>query len=170
VDIKSFVRDVPDFPKPGILFRDITPLLASPPEFAEAIRKMAAQWAFEHIQAIAALDARGFVFGTALAMHIRLPLVLIRKKDKLPGATFSQSYDLEYGSSTIEMSVGAVDRGNRVLVVDDLLATGGTAKAACSLIKKAGGTVVGCAFVIELTDLPGRQVLQGVTVKSLAQY
>jgi adenine phosphoribosyltransferase len=169
VDLKQYIRAVPDFPKPGILFRDITPLLLSPYAFKETIEQMAVQWEGKS-DMIAALDARGFVFGSALALKLGLPLVLVRKKGKLPGKTIGVSYGLEYGKDSIEICADTLPESGRVLVVDDLLATGGTAKAACDLLLRAGLTVSGCAFVIELTDLPGRNVLLGHEVKSVLAY
>ncbi len=169
LDIKSFVRDVPDFPKPGILFRDITTLLASPEAFEEVVSRMALEWEGK-IDAIAALDARGFIFGAPLALKLKLPLILIRKKGKLSGKTIGMSYGLEYGKDSIELSVDTLPKSDRALVVDDLLATGGTAAAACSLLEKAGLEVAGCAFVIELSDLPGKKALAGRTVTSVISY
>jgi adenine phosphoribosyltransferase len=169
LDLKSFVRDVPDFPKPGILFRDITPLLSSPSAFEETVDLMAEEWEGK-VDAIAALDARGFVFGAPLALKLKLPLILVRKKGKLPGKTIGISYGLEYGKDSVEVSVDTLPKSGRVLVVDDLLATGGTANAACSLLEKAGLEVAGCAFVIELLELSGKEVLAGRKTTSVISY
>ncbi len=169
LDLKSFVRDVSDFPKPGILFRDITTLLASPEAFEEVVNRIALEWEGK-IDVIAALDARGFIFGAPLALKLKLPLILVRKKGKLPGKTVGVSYGLEYGKDSIELSVDTLPKSGRVLVVDDLLATGGTAVAACSLLEKAGLEVAGCAFVIELSDLPGKAALVGRKVTSVISY
>ncbi len=173
--LKLLIRDVPDFPRPGILFRDITPLLLSPDAFNATVDAMVAEWAGK-TDMIAALDARGFIFGTALARELRLPLILVRKKGKLPGKTESASYGLEYGKDIIEVCTDTLPANGRVLVVDDLLATGGTAGAACSLLEKVGLTVAGCAFVVELANLPGlpaepgRKALLGRTVTSVVSY
>lgn len=169
IDLTEYVRPVPDFPKPGILFRDITPLLASPEAFAAAVKAMAEAWEGK-IDAVAALDARGFVFGSALALSLGLPLILVRKKGKLPGKTERLSYGLEYGTDTLEIAVETLPKVSAALVVDDLLATGGTAKAACELLEKAGVGVAGCAFAIELTGLPGRKALSGRAVRSILSY
>ena len=169
IDLKSFVRAVPDFPKPGILFRDITPLLACPEAFEEMVGIMAAEWDGK-ADMIAALDARGFVFGAAMAMKMKLPLVLVRKKGKLPGKTIGVSYGLEYGKDSIEVSIDTLPKSGKALVVDDLLATGGTAKAACELLEKAGLEIAGCAFAIELSDLPGRKALEGRNITSVLSY
>ncbi len=167
--IRRLIKDVPDFPKKGILFRDITPLLKDPDALRDVVEHMAAAW-WERVDAIAALDARGFIFGTALAFHMELPLILVRKKGKLPRKTESISYGLEYGKDTLEIHTDAIRIGMRVLVVDDLLATGGTAKATCTLIERLGGEVAGCAFVVEVTGLGGRQVLANYDIYSRVVY
>jgi adenine phosphoribosyltransferase len=169
-EVLSLIRPVPDFPKPGIIFRDITPLLAAPEAFATVVDELTEHALAQRITSIAALDARGFIFGTAVAYNTRLPLAIIRKKGKLPGACHSVSYDLEYGSAVLEISKDAFEPGARVLVVDDLLATGGTAKAACELIERAGGIVKLCLFVIELSGLGGREKLAGYPIQSLITY
>jgi adenine phosphoribosyltransferase len=169
MDIKKFIRDVADFPKKGIMFRDITPLLKNPAALKEVLQETKSAWEGS-VDAIAALDARGFIFGGALAVEMNLPLVLLRKKGKLPGETVSVSYDLEYGTATLEAQTDSFTPGARVLVVDDLLATGGTAAAACSLIEKLGARVTGCSFVIELDGLGGRELLSAYTVRSLVRY
>jgi len=170
MDLKSFIRDVPDFPKPGILFKDITPLLADPAAFASSIRQLAERYVDQPIDAIAAAEARGFLFAAPLALELRKPLVPLRKPGKLPYITKSYKYDLEYGSAELHMHEDGVASGSRVLVVDDVLATGGTMAAACKLIESVGGTVMGCAFVIELGFLQGRERLKGYDSFSLLTY
>lgn len=170
VDLKSFIRDIPDFPKPGILFRDITPLLASPLAFTAAIDQMAEHYAGVKIDAIVAAEARGFIFAAPLAIRLKTGFVPIRKPGKLPFDTHSFHYELEYGTDTLEMHVDGLTSGQNVLVVDDLLATGGTVQACCKLIEHSGAKVVGCAFAIELTALPGRKVIAPHSVFSLLQY
>jgi adenine phosphoribosyltransferase len=167
IDFRSYIREVPDFPKPGILFKDISPLLASPPAFAAAIEAFATHWG--RVDNVAALDARGFVLGGALALALEVPLTLVRKKGKLPGSCIEIAYELEYGSAVFELQNDAIAPGNHVLVVDDLLATGGTARAACRLIEQQGGVVAGCAFFIELDELNGRDVLAGYAIQSLVR-
>lgn len=167
--LKSFVRIVPDFPKTGISFKDISPLLADASAFNRVIKTIAKHWDGK-IDAIAALDARGFVFGSALALHMNLPVGMVRKQGKLPGETYQVSYGLEYGQDVLEIQVDAFQPGARVLVIDDLLATGGTAAAACSLVEQTGATVAGCAFVIELLGLGGCDALVGYDIDSLITY
>ena len=170
MDLTPFVRDVPDFPKPGVLFKDITPLLADPDAFAYAVARLAAHYAARPVDAIAAAEARGFLFAAPLALELRRPLIPLRKPGKLPYRTHSHKYDLEYGSAELHMHTDGVVPGARVLLVDDVLATGGTMAAACKLIEKAGGTVAGCAFLIELGFLGGRAVLAGHDLFSLIAY
>ncbi len=169
MDLKDYIRTIPDFPKKGIMFRDVTSILEEPEAFGEVICEMADRWDGE-IDAIVALDARGFVFGGPLAIELGVPLVLARKKGKLPGKTQSVTYALEYGIDTLEMHEGSLEPHSHVLVVDDLLATGGTAFAACELIEKMGAKVVGCAFVIELVGLGGRRKLGKYEIHSLVTY
>ena len=169
MDLRDFIKAVPDFPKKGILFRDVTPLLYEPEALAEATERFAKEWEGK-IHAIAALEARGFIFGTALAIRLALPLVIVRKKGKLPGETEAVTYGLEYGKDTLEVQKGAAAPGMRMLVVDDLLATGGTAKAACTLLEKIGARIAGCAFVVELEGLGGREILAGYTIQKLLAY
>lgn len=170
LDLKRFIRDIPDFPKPGILFRDITPLLADPAALREAVRQMADPYHGQEIDVIVAAEARGFIFAAPLAIELGAGFVPVRKPGKLPFDRHSFRYDLEYGSDTLEMHVDGVTAGSRVLVVDDLLATGGTVGACVKLLEKSGASVVGCAFAIELTALGGRQVLAPHPVFSLVQY
>jgi len=168
--LTDHIRAIPDFPKPGILFRDITPLLANPQAFGESIRQMAQRLAGRKIDVIAAAEARGFLFAPPLALELNLPLVPIRKPGKLPYQTMAHTYDLEYGSDTLEIHTDAVPSGANVLVVDDLLATGGTIEACCRLVEKAGGRVEACLFLIELVGLGGAEKIADHDVISLIKY
>jgi adenine phosphoribosyltransferase len=170
MDLARYIRDIPDFPKPGVLFKDITPLLAEPRAFREAIDRLAAHYAGQDIDAVAAAEARGFLFAAPLALQMTIPLVPLRKPGKLPYQTHALQYDLEYGSAELQVHIDGVTEGHRVLLVDDLLATGGTMEAGCKLIEKAGGEVAGCAFLVELTFLKGRERLKPHEVFSLIQY
>jgi adenine phosphoribosyltransferase len=170
MDLKAYIRDVPDFPKPGVLFKDITPLLSDPAAFAYSVAKLAAHYATRPIDAIAAAEARGFLFAAPLALELNKALIPLRKPGKLPYGTHSFRYDLEYGSAELHVHTDAVAHGARVLVVDDVLATGGTMAAACSLIERAGGVVAGCAFLMELAFLNGRAPLAGRDCFSLLTY
>lgn len=163
------LQDIPDFPKKGILFKDISPLLANPKEMKQLIGYLAGYWGHHNkkIKKIGGFDARGFVFASALAYEMGLPFFMLRKKGKLPGDCKEVSYDLEYGSASLEVQVDAVAKGERVLLIDDLLATGGTALAGCQLVEQLGGEVVGIQFIVELGDLPGRKVLADYNVKSI---
>ncbi|HOW28288.1 MAG TPA: adenine phosphoribosyltransferase [Elusimicrobiota bacterium] len=170
MDIRSFIRDVPDFPKKGIVFKDITPLLKEGGAFRSVIGQLADasnKWAPKKIVAI---ESRGFIFGAALAQQLGVGFVPVRKKGKLPWKTVGVTYDLEYGTDTLEIHTDAVSPGENVLLVDDVLATGGTAKAACDLIRKSGANVVGAAFVIELTFLNGRDKIKDIPLASLLRY
>jgi adenine phosphoribosyltransferase len=169
-EIERHIRVVPDFPQPGISFKDITPLIEDGNALHAAVDALAGT--VEHLgyDRIVSAEARGFVFGTALAYRARKGLVLARKPDKLPRETISASYELEYGTNALEVHTDAIARGHRVLVVDDLLATGGTARAMCQLVENAGGTVAGVAFLIELRFLDGRKLLRGYPVTSLIAY
>jgi len=164
--LSSFLRDVPDFPKPGILFKDITPLLASPAAMDHAIRSFA-RLDVGRIDKVAAIESRGFLFGAPLAMRLGVGFVPIRKPGKLPWKTSRVEYSLEYGKDAIEIHQDAVSVGERVLLVDDLLATGGTMAAACQLVESCGGSVAACAFVVELCFLPGRKRLGKHRVEAL---
>ncbi len=168
--MKKYIRDVPDWPKKGILFRDITPLLAEPKAFQAAVDALAEDFVGAGIQYVAAVEARGFIFGSAVAAKLNVGFVPIRKKGKLPFKTESITYDLEYGTDTLQVHQDAVTSGARVLMVDDLLATGGTMAAACKLIEKIGGRVAGIVFLVELTDLHGIDKLTGYKVKSVIRY
>jgi adenine phosphoribosyltransferase len=170
MDLKALIRDVPDFPKPGILFKDITPLLKSPGALEFACQGLAEPFRNDGITAIAAIESRGFIFGSCVAQLLRVGFVPIRKPGKLPWTTRRNEYQLEYGSDALEIHHDAVDHSDRVLLIDDLLATGGTAAAASQLLRECGATVAGVAVVIELSFLDGRKKLGGTTVHSLIQY
>ena len=170
MDLTQYIRDIPDFPKPGILFKDITPLLAHPPALRYAIDRMADHYRNEPVDVVAAVEARGFLFAAPLALLMDKPLIPLRKPGKLPYRTYSLKYDLEYGSAELQVHMDGVVEGARVLLVDDLLATGGTMQAGCQLIEKAGGRVAGCAFLVELEFLKGREVLKPHDVFSLVRY
>jgi adenine phosphoribosyltransferase len=169
-DLASAVRNVPDFPQPGIQFKDITPLLADPELFAATIDLLTAQVVPGAVDTVVGIDARGFILASAAALKLKAGFVPVRKKGKLPYRTFEQSYELEYGSNTVAIHVDAVKPGSRVLLVDDLLATGGTASASAALLKKVGAEIVGITFLIELGFLKGRDKLHGYPVRSLIVY
>ncbi len=170
MELKDLIRNVPDFPIKGIQFKDVTTLLKEGEAFASAVDYMYEPFRQKEIDKIAAIEARGFIFGAALAYKLNLGFVPIRKPGKLPAETISEEYELEYGKNAIEVHADAVRQGERILLVDDLLATGGTAAAACRLIERLGGDIVGVSFLIELTDLKGRDLLRKYTVFSLIQY
>ena len=167
--LKSLIRDIPDFPIPGIMFRDITPVIEDPEGMKETIRLFAERYKDKGIQKVVGIEARGFIFGGALACAIGAGFVLVRKKGKLPHTTIQHTYDLEYGTDTVEMHIDSVEKGEKVLVIDDLLATGGTANAAIELLTKAGADVVEAAFLVELDFLNGRDKLAPPTF-SLVHY
>ena len=166
----SHVRDIPDFPKPGIMFKDITPLLASPRAFHIVLDAIAERFIGEHIDAVVGVEARGFIFGGALAARLNASFVPARKPGKLPAASDSVEYDTEYSTATLEMHKGSIREGARAIVVDDVLATGGTAKATAELVRKQGGYVIAYAFAIELGFLHGREKLLPVRVESVITY
>jgi adenine phosphoribosyltransferase len=170
MDLTSYIRDIPDFPKPGIVFKDITPLLADPDAFAESIRLLCDHYRGQAIDAVAAAEARGFLFAAPMALIMKRPLIPLRKPGKLPHRTYSLKYELEYGTAELQVHIDGVAAGQRVLLVDDLLATGGTMEAGCQLIEKAGGVVAGCAFLVELTFLNGRAKLHNHQVFSLIRF
>lgn len=170
MDLKQYVRDVPDFPKPGILFKDITPLLASPQAFSAVLDWFVFRAAQVGAQAIAGVESRGFIFGAPVAANLKLPFVPIRKAGKLPSATVSVEYALEYGTAKLDIHKDALNGVKRVVVIDDLLASGGTAQAASHLVEAIGGQVVGLMFVIELLSLGGRSALSGREVDALLSY
>ena len=169
-DLQSKIRDIPDFPKPGIVFNDIMPLLADPESFRATVEALAEFAEPRRPDIILGAEARGFILGGALAYHLGAGFVAARKPGKLPWETVSAQYELEYGMDSLELHADAIGRGARVLVHDDLLATGGTARAKTSLVEQLGGEVVGVAFVIELAFLNGREKLTGYDVHSLIQY
>ncbi len=169
-ELQKHIRSIADWPKKGILFRDITPLLADSEALAVAIDVLCSDCVEAGVEYVAAVEARGFIFGAAVAKKLGVGFVPIRKKGKLPFKTESVTYDLEYGTDTLEVHTDAVDKGAKVLMVDDLLATGGTMAAACKLIEKIGGQIVGISFLIELTELSGRQKLTGYTIKTVISY
>lgn len=170
LDLRAFIRDIPNFPKPGILFKDISPLLANAEAFGTTIARLVAEFRDQGIEKVVGMESRGFLFGTPLAQALNAGFVPVRKPGKLPAETVRESYALEYGQDTLEIHKDAIRPGERVLIVDDLLATGGTAAATSRLIKKLGGEIVSFAFVIELTFLHGRQQLSPTSVVSLIQY
>jgi adenine phosphoribosyltransferase len=169
-DLRDLVRSIPDFPKQGIVFRDVTTLLKDGPGFKQAIRCLADEFRNGRIDRVVCIEARGFILGGALAFDLGCGVVVVRKPGKLPAETVSQKYELEYGTDTIEMHKDALTAGDRVLLVDDLLATGGTARAAADLIERLGGAIVGCAFLIEIAGLRGRRLLDKYKVFSLIEY
>lgn len=170
--IKSVVRDVPDFPKPGIIFKDITPIMLNPQLCQEIIDEMKNNISDWGVDGIAGVESRGFLFGLPLALALDVPFIMIRKKGKLPYHTVTHKYDLEYGSAEIEMHTDAVQRGQNILIHDDLLATGGTACASAELIKKQGGTVAGFSFLVELEFLKGKERLLNYSknIQNLVTY
>ncbi|NCY02749.1 MAG: adenine phosphoribosyltransferase [Planctomycetia bacterium] len=170
MDLDAYIRPVPDFPKPGILFRDITPLLADPAALATSIERLAAPWRSAGIDAIAAVEARGFLFATPLALALGVGVIPVRKPGKLPADTFEHEYDLEYGRDRLQMHRGVLAAGAHVLVVDDVLATGGTAAACMRLIEAGGGRVAGAAFLIEIEPLGGRARLAPHRVEATLVY
>ncbi|MBL6765983.1 MAG: adenine phosphoribosyltransferase [Verrucomicrobiae bacterium] len=169
-DISAAIRDVPDFPKPGILFKDITPVLADPALLAGCMDLLAEGFRPGDIDAVVGIDARGFIFATGVALKLNAGFVPVRKKGKLPYETHAESYDLEYGSSTVELHIDAVKPGDRVLLLDDLLATGGTAAAAVNLLKRIDAKIMGVRFLVELGFLNGREKLACSEVRSVIQY
>jgi adenine phosphoribosyltransferase len=170
VDLEKHIREIPDWPKKGILFRDITPLLANHEALVAAVNAICRDIEVGGLDYVAAVEARGFIFGSLVAEKIGAGFIPIRKKGKLPFKTISITYDLEYGTDTLEVHVDAVGKGQNVLMVDDLLATGGTMKAACELIEKVGGNIFGVRFLVELSDLKGRDKLKDYDVLSIISY
>ena len=167
--LKAWIRDVPDYPKPGILFRDLTPLLQDPTALGGAVEAIAAPLRNLGIERVLGIESRGFLFGAPVAMALGAGLGLVRKEGKLPSERLRQSYDLEYGTDAVEMHVDAVEKGQRVVVLDDLIATGGTAVAAVALAREAGAEVVGCSFLVELGFLDGRARLD-VPCRTVVRY
>ncbi len=170
MDLARHIRAVPDFPKPGILFRDITPLLADPTALTDAIDRLVEPWRNERLDAVAAIEARGFLFAAPVALELGVGVIPVRKPGKLPAATIAHEYELEYGRDRLEMHAGVLPRSSRVLVIDDVLATGGTAAACMRLVETAGGTVVGASFLVEIAPLGGRERLAPHRVESVLVY
>ncbi len=170
--IKSLIRSIPDYPKPGIVFRDITTLIADRDGFQRTVEEMVNRYNGQSIDKVVAIEARGFIFGAPLAHQLGVGFVPVRKKGKLPGDTIEHHYDLEYGTDTVEIHSDAIRAGEKVLLVDDLIATGGTAEATINLIERAGGTVVECCFLVALPDVGGRARLedQGYPVFALCEF
>ena len=170
MDLAAYIRDVPDFPKEGIVFKDITPLLADPAAFAHAIDLLAERYAGRDFEKIAAIESRGFIFGAALALRLGKSLIPVRKRGKLPAETVSQTFDLEYGQDTLEIHIDALKPGQKVLVIDDLLATGGTLEATALLVEKIGGQVHEIVTVIELEFLKGRERIKQYPFHTLLAF
>lgn len=170
MDFKRYIRDIPDWPKEGIVFKDITPLLRNPESFSSAIEALAKEFEGQSIEAILGAEARGFIIGAALAYRLGCGFIPARKPGKLPWDTAQAEYELEYGTDSLEIHTDAVNPGQKILIVDDVLATGGTASAKAKLVEEQGGEVVGIAFLMELTFLNGRDKLQGYNVHSLMAY
>lgn len=170
--VKEYIRTIADFPHEGILFRDVTTLFADPKGFRMAVDQMLTPWAGEQIDKVVGLEARGFILGGAIAHQLSKGFVPVRKKGKLPGATISQAYKLEYGEAIMEIHEDAIAPGEKVLIVDDLLATGGTCRAGTQLIERLGGEIVGCSFVVDLPELGGRKLLEnlGLPVSVLCEF
>ncbi|MAT90744.1 MAG: adenine phosphoribosyltransferase [Flavobacteriaceae bacterium] len=170
IDLQKFIRDVPDFPKPGVTFKDITPLLNHPEAMDTCVRELIALVGEQTIDKVVGIESRGFFFATAMALQLKAGFVPLRKPGKLPFDTLKQPYSLEYGMDSLEIHEDAIGPGDKVLLHDDVLATGGTAQAACKLIEKLGGEIVQCNFFIELSFLQGAQKLKGQEVRSLITY
>ncbi len=170
IELRKYIRSIPDFPKPGILFRDITTLLKDKKAFKSAVESLVNKYKKKKIDKVVAVEARGFILGGVLAHKLGVGFVPVRKPGKLPWKTNSVTYALEYGTDTLEMHHDAINPGERVLIVDDLLATGGTVKAVTDLVKQLQGKIIGIAFLIELTDLKGKDKLRGYPVYSLIKY
>lgn len=168
--LKQFIRDVPDFPIPGIMFRDITTLLASPEGFRAAIDGLLSPYTGEQIDKVVVIESRGFIFGTPMAYALNAGVVPVRKPGKLPANTLTEEYDLEYGTNSLQIHTDAIEPGERIIIVDDLLATGGTVDATIRLVRDLGGVIVGISVLAELTDLNGRDRIPGYTIHSLVQY
>ncbi|MBE9528020.1 MAG: adenine phosphoribosyltransferase [Proteobacteria bacterium] len=169
-EIKKSIRDVPDFPKEGILFRDITTLCKDPAMFVRTVDLMAHRYLDKEIDVVVGIEARGFIVGAALAYKLGAGIALVRKPGKLPHKTHKENYELEYGTDTLEVHTDAVEKGQNVIIADDLLATGGTAEAVCKLVEQMGGNIVECSFIVELDDLKGRDKLTPHPVYSLIHY
>lgn len=168
--VRGKIQDVPDFPKPGIVFKDLTPVFGCPETFRALTLSLAGRYADRSVDAIVAIESRGFIVGMPMAYEMNRGVVLVRKKGKLPGEVVSQTYELEYGTDTLEVKKGAIEPGMRVVVVDDLLATGGTMRATLDLVKGQGAEIVECAFVVELGFLSGRERLSDVDCHAIVEY
>jgi len=168
--LKAKIRDIPDFPEPGIIFRDITPLVADPAALQLSVYQLLQPFLGESINAVAGMEARGFIFGSLAAWELSVGFIPLRKPGKLPYDVQSASYELEYGSAALEVHTDAINPGDKILLIDDLIATGGTAAASCELVENLGGEIIGCAFVIELDELKGREKLSNYRVHSLLHY
>ena len=170
MDIKKFIRTIPNFPKPGIDFKDITPLLGDNVAFLSSVQSLSSKFDTNVVDLIVAPESRGFIFGVGVSVILNKGFVPVRKPGKLPFETYKQSYDLEYGKDTLEIHKDGIKKGQHVILVDDVLATGGTMKACIELVEKCGGVVVGCSFLIEIVDLNGRKNLEPYSIHSLIQY
>ncbi len=170
MDLKSYIRDIPDFPKEGIIFKDITPLLKDSAAFKYALDTMTSPWKDTEVDAVLAIEARGFIFAAVMAVQHNWKFIPLRKAGKLPYKTIQESYSLEYGQNTVELHEDALEKGERVLIVDDLLATGGTLKAAVNLVEKAGSSVAGITTLIELSFLKGTEQIQGYKYHTVLKY
>jgi adenine phosphoribosyltransferase len=168
--LKEHIRNIPDFPKPGIQFKDITPLVKHPEVLKIAVEELTKPYRYKNVSFVAGMEARGFIFGALAASALNIGFIPLRKPGKLPYDVQSISYDLEYGSAALEVHVDAVNPGDKIILVDDLIATGGTAAASCLLLEKLGAKIVGCTFVVELDDLNGREKLSKYHVHSLVHY
>jgi adenine phosphoribosyltransferase len=168
--LRRYIRDIPDFPKPGIIFRDVTPLLLEPAALACAVEAVTAPFRDQRVDRVIGIESRGFLLGVPVALALGAGMGLVRKAGKLPYKTHRVSYDLEYGTDTVEMHVDTVEKGQRVVIVDDLIATGGTAAAAVKLARAAGGDVIGCSFLIELGALDGRRLLDVEPIHTVIRY
>lgn len=170
MDLTAKIRNVPDFPKPGIGFKDITTLVSDGNALKETIKQMMALYKNEEITKVVGIESRGFIFASILAYELEIGMVPVRKPGKLPYQTISESYELEYGTDSLEIHVDAIEAGDKVLIIDDLLATGGTIQATSALVERLGGTVIGCCFLVELDFLHARDRLQGYRIESLVHY
>ncbi len=170
MELKNYIRDIPDFPKPGIVFKDITPLLMAPEAFDEAVNRFYEHFRDKNITKVVGIESRGFIFGGPLALRLNAGFVPVRKPGKLPYSTLKEEYELEYGTDALEIHIDGVCNSERSVIIDDLLATGGTAEATAKLVEKCGGEVVGFGFVIELTFLEGMRKISGYDVLSLIKY
>jgi adenine phosphoribosyltransferase len=170
MDLEKLIRDVPDFPKKGIIFKDITPLLKEPKAFQSVIQQLGDRYKEQELDAVVAMESRGFIFGGALATHLGISFVPVRKPGKLPWKTLRETYDLEYGTDTLEIHEDSIGKGAKVLILDDVLATGGTAAATIRLVERAGGKVAEACFLMHLTFLNGQQKLKSTPFYSIIQY